>query len=154
LTLIAGSPPGPDDITHQRSIVRGLQYFTLTRPDISFSVNKVCKYLHAHWSAVKRILRYIHGTHTVELTFQKSPSTLFSAFSDADWAGDLDDRHSAGGFAIFFGPIMVSSSARKQPTVSCSRTEAEYKALANANAEPIWVEALIRELGVTLKEKP
>jgi histone deacetylase 1/2 len=38
--------------------------------------------------------------------------------------------------------------------VSRSSTEAEYKALANATAELIWVEALVRELGVTLKEKP
>jgi histone deacetylase 1/2 len=38
--------------------------------------------------------------------------------------------------------------------VSRSSTEAEYKALANATTELIWVEALVRELGVTLKEKP
>jgi histone deacetylase 1/2 len=158
LNLTDGSPLGPEDITRYKSIVGGLQYLTLTRPDLSFSVNKVCQYLHApttaHWSAVKRILRYIHGTRIVGLTFQLSRSTLLSAYSDADWAGDLDDRRSTGGFAIFFGPNLVSWSARKQPTVSRSSTEAEYKALANATAELIWVEALVHELGVFLKEKP
>jgi histone deacetylase 1/2 len=157
-TLTDGFPLGPDDITHYRSIVGGLQYLTMTRPDISFSVNKVCQYLHApttaHWSQVKRILRYIHGTRTIGLTFQRSSSTLLSAFSDTDWAGDLDDRRSTGGFNIFFGPNLISWSARKQPTVSRSSTEAEYKALANATAELIWVEALVRELGVTLRGKP
>ncbi|WMV57215.1 hypothetical protein MTR67_050600 [Solanum verrucosum] len=43
-----------------RSIVGGLQYLTFTRPDISFSVNKVCQFMHSptekHWAAVKRIL--------------------------------------------------------------------------------------------------
>jgi histone deacetylase 1/2 len=112
LSLHDGSPLGPDDNTRYRSIVGALQYLTLTRPDLCFSVNKVCQFLHAptttHWTAVKRILRYIHGTRTVGLTFQRSSSTLLSAFSDVDWAGDLDYRPSTGGFAIFFGPNIIS----------------------------------------------
>lgn len=125
---------------------------------MSYSVNKVCQYLHAptsvHWASVKRILRYVKGTTKLGITFQPSSSTLLSAFSDADWAGCLDDRRSTGGFAVFVGPNLVSWSARKQATVSRSSTEFEYKALANATAELIWVKALLSELGVKLKEKP
>jgi histone deacetylase 1/2 len=107
-----GEPLGVEDSTRYRSIVGALQYLTLTCPDLSFSINKVCQYLHApttsHWTALKHILRYVKDTINVGTTFQKSPSTHLSVFSDVDWAGCLDDRCSTGGFAIFIGPNLVS----------------------------------------------
>jgi histone deacetylase 1/2 len=158
LSLMDGEPLGVEDSTRYRSIVGALQYLTLTRPDLSFSVNKVCQYLHApttsHWTAIKRILQYVKDTINVGTTFQQSSSTRLSAFSDADWAGCLDDRRSTGGFAIFIGPNLVSWSAKKQPTVSRSSTEAEYKSLANATTEVIWLEVLLAELGVKLQGRP
>lgn len=63
LSAFEGTPLGVNDATRYQSIVGALQYLTLTRPDIAFSVNKVCQFLHApttvHWAAVKRILRYL-----------------------------------------------------------------------------------------------
>jgi histone deacetylase 1/2 len=76
MRLTDGNTLGAEDATHYRSVVGALQYLTLTRPDISFSVNKVCQYLHAptttHWSAVKRILRYIRGTMNYGLKIRVS----------------------------------------------------------------------------------
>ena len=72
-----------------RSIVGALQYATITRPEISFCVNKVSQFLAApldsHWKAVKRILRYLAGSVDYGLHIQKSDFTL-TAFSDSDWA--------------------------------------------------------------------
>jgi histone deacetylase 1/2 len=141
-----------DEATRYRSIVGGLQYLTLTRPDISFAVNKVCQFLHAprdpHWTAVKRILRFIKFTCSHGLQLRHTSDTLLSAFSDADWAGNLDDRRSTGGHAIFYGGNLIAWTARKQATVSHSSTESEYKAVANATAEVIWVQSLLTELGL------
>ncbi|GKE73236.1 gag/pol polyprotein, partial [Tanacetum coccineum] len=111
---------------------------------------QVCQYMHAptenHSSAVKRILRYLHGTVEHGMLIRRSSGstlqafsdvlwkgnldTSLEAFSDADSAGDSDDRRSTGGFAIYLGSNLISWTARKQRTVSRSSTEAEYKALA------------------------
>jgi len=158
LSRIKGEALGLEDSTRYRSIVGALQYLTLTRPDLAYSVNNVCQFLHVpttvHWTSVKRILRYIHLTSGIGLRIGKTSSTLLSAFSDADWAGDVDDRCSTGGFAIFFGSNLISWSARKQPTVSRSSTEAEYKSMANATAELIGVQSLLGELGVPVTQVP
>jgi hypothetical protein len=141
LSLHDGTPLSPEDATRYRSVVGSLQYLSHTRPDISFSMNRVCQFLSKptteHWSVVKRILRYLHETIDMSLCFNKSGAPLLSAFSDADWAGDADDRRSTGGFAVFFGGNIISWSSRKQSTVSRSSTEAEYKAIADATAEVI-----------------
>jgi hypothetical protein len=88
LSLTDGEMLGSDDSTNYRSIVGALQYITLTRPDIAFSVNKVTQFLHVpttvNWTAVKRILKYLHGTISLGLWLTKSSSTIVSAFSNAD----------------------------------------------------------------------
>jgi hypothetical protein len=117
LSVVDGDLLSSADFTRYRSIVGALQYVTLTRPDISFSVNKVCQFLHApitvHWTAVKRILRYLRGTISLGLRLSKSTSILVGAFSDADSAGCSDDRRSKGGFAVFLGSNLISWSAKK-----------------------------------------
>jgi hypothetical protein len=158
LSLSDGDPLTSDDATNYRNVVGALQYLTLTRPDISFSINKVYQFLHvltmAHWSAVKHILRYLHGTCGLGILIRRSSSLLLSTFSDADWAGNVDDMCSIGGFAIFLGPNLIKWCARKQAIMSRSSTEAKYKTLANAMTEVIWVQSVLAELGINLPRSP
>jgi hypothetical protein len=98
LFAYVGEPLGPHDASCYKSLVVGRQYLTLTRSDICFSVHKVCQYLHSptivHLTAAKRILQYVKETLGMGLQISKSQSMLVSGFSDADWAGCLDDRRS------------------------------------------------------------
>jgi histone deacetylase 1/2 len=118
----------------------------------------VCQFLHephdTHWTAVKRILRYVKLTGNHGLRINPVADTLLSAFSDADWAGNSDDRRSTGGYALFLGGNLIAWSARKQATVSRSSTESEYKALADATAELIWIQSVLQEIGIKLDRPP
>jgi hypothetical protein len=76
------------------------------------------------------------------------------AYNDVDWAGYPDDRRSTSGFSIFLGPNLISWSAKKQPAVFRSSTEAEYRALAVAAAELIWLQFLLHELHVLYSSTP
>jgi histone deacetylase 1/2 len=149
-----GSDMLPDP-TLYRSTVGALQYATLTRPDIAFSVNKVCQFmaqpLESHWKAVKRILRYLKGTLSHGLLLMPSPTSLpFSlrAYSDADWATDQDDRRSTSGSCIYFGPNLISWGSKKQPLVARSSTEAECRSMANTTTDLLWIQSLLRELRI------
>ena len=95
-----------------RSIVGALQYLTITRPDIAFSVNKACQFMHqptlAHWLSVKRILCYLRGTLHDGLLLNSSPQLTIEGFIDADWAAQPDDRRSASGYLIYLGGNLIS----------------------------------------------
>ncbi|PNX69458.1 putative copia-type protein, partial [Trifolium pratense] len=143
------------DASLYRSTVGALQYATLTRPDIAYSVNKVCQFmphpLESHWKAVKRILRYLKGTIHYGLLLQpssSSPPFSLRAYSDADWATDQDDRRSTSGSCIFFGSNLISWGSKKQQLVARSSTEAEYRSMANTTAELLWIQSLLQELQV------
>lgn len=139
-----------DDPRKFRQVVGSLQYLSLTRPDIAFAVNRVCQHMHSpqqhHWVSVKRILCYLQHTKDHGLLLTKSSSDRLQLFTDADWAGSSEDRRSTAGYALYYGPTLISWSSRKQRTVARSSTEAEYKALADAAAELKWVVSLLHEL--------
>ncbi|GKD65614.1 ribonuclease H-like domain-containing protein [Tanacetum coccineum] len=79
------------DPTLYRSLAGSLQYLTFTRPDISYAVQQVCLYMHdlrePHFSALKRIMRYVRVTLDYGLQLFSSSTTDLIAYSDADWAG-------------------------------------------------------------------
>ncbi|KAK9214347.1 hypothetical protein WN944_006336 [Citrus x changshan-huyou] len=159
ISLTSGTPLS--DPTPYRAAVGSLQYLSLTRPDISFAVNRMAQFMHQptteHWVLVKRILRYLSGTLDKGLLlYRDSPLTLhgFSnslhAFSDADWAGNKDDYSSTSAYLVYLGRNLVSWSLKKQQTVARSSTESEYRSIAATAAELRWVCSLLSKLGIGL----
>ena len=101
---------------------------------------------------MKRILRYIKGTIDLGIHLMACSSLTLHAFSDADWAGCLDDHRSTTDYCIFIGPNFVSWSCKKQPTMARSSAEVEYHALACTAAEITWLHSLLHELQVSTQD--
>ncbi|XP_020703349.1 uncharacterized protein LOC110114717 [Dendrobium catenatum] len=138
-----------------RHIVGSLQYLTITRPDIAFTVNKLCQHMHMpledDFKLLKRLLRYIKGTILFGLPIS-SGSLELSAFSDSDWAGDPIDRKSTSGYCAFLGNSLISWHVKKQKTVARSSSEAEYRALATATTDIIWLRRLLQEFQLNVSQ--
>lgn len=149
--------PNFSDPTLYRFVVGALQYVTITRPELCFSVNKVCQFmanpLDMHWQAVKRILRYLAGTQHLDLHLSPTSSSLpipLYGYCDAD----PDDRRSTSGDAVFLGPNLLSWWSKKQTVVARSSAEAEYRSLALITAEILWLTTLFIELKIPTQSPP
>jgi hypothetical protein len=152
-----GDPLSPEDITLYHQTLGALQYCLLTRPDIALSVNQLCQHMHTpsilHWTAAKRVLRYLKGTIDHGLWYTKG-SLHLQAFCDSDWAGNPDDRRSTTGIGIVLGSSLISWTAKKQSVVARSSTEAEYRAMALATTDLFWLRMLFKDLGIPLFSTP
>jgi hypothetical protein len=131
------------------SRAEALQYLAFTRPDLTYAIQKTCIHMHDPWKShlavLKRLLRYVRGTVDFGLVLHCT-STELVVYTDTDWAGCPDTRRSTSSYAVFLGDNLVSWSSKRQPVVSRSSAETEYRAVANGVAKASWLRQLLAEL--------
>ena len=150
----AGDTDTPIPNFPYQEIVGSLLYLaTYSRPDIAHAVSVVAQYAsnfrEIHCTAVKRILKYLRGTTDFALCYSQDSHEphILTAFSDADYAGDINDRKSRSGSILFLnnGPVIWLS--RKQPCTASSTTESEYVAASLTSKEVVWARRLLADIG-------
>ena len=123
-------------------IVDSLQYLLIRRPELSYSVNKVCQFMHHpkqhHWKVVKRILHYLVGSQTHGLLLCMPSQLPLQAYVDANWDSNSDDRKSTTGYTVFLGQNLIAWTSNKQKVVSRSTTEVEYRSIATTLVVIKW----------------
>lgn len=143
------------DVPYRELIGSLLWLSTCTRPDITFATNRLASYTNCataeHWSAAKRVLRYLQGTKNYNLTYEKSKTKDIIGFSDSDWAGDKENRRSTTGFTFVLSNGPIAWESRRQKTTALSTCEAEYMALSDASKEALFLRNLYSSI---FKEDP
>ena len=123
-----------------------------TRPDIAFVVGVLGRYLSdpglSHWKAAKKVMRYLQGTKDHMLTYRRADTLEIVGFSDADYAGCVDDKKSTSGYIYMMAGGAVSWKSVKQTLTASSTMEAEYMACYEATCQAIWLRNFISALGV------
>lgn len=134
-----------------QSAVQSLLYLSMrTRPDITYSVCHMAKFSSKptkHWTAIKRVMRYLKGTFNFGILYTKQRSREPVAYSDVDWAGDLDDCKSTSGYLFQISGGATSWRSKKQSAVVLSTAKAKYMALASTAQEAMCMRQLATELG-------
>jgi len=137
--------------TPYRSAIGSLMYLMIcTRPDIAYAVGKLSRYCEnptqAHWSAVKRIFRYIKGTQNSGLTLRLSGMFDLVGYCDADWGGCLRTRKSTDGVLFVLAGTAISWKSKRQSIVALSTCEAEYIVTCSGAKEASYLARLLCDM--------
>ena len=145
------------DVPYGNAVGALLYLATSTQPDISFTVATLCRFIAnpgiKHWNAVKHLFCYLQGMKDARLVYRHDlfdPRGIFTAYCDADNAGNVDNGCSTGGYALLITGAAVSWSSRLQTITALSTTEAEYVSAVDAGKEVAWMRQLLDEFGFTL----
>ncbi|MBW0532408.1 hypothetical protein O181_072123, partial [Austropuccinia psidii MF-1] len=136
-----------------RSAVGSINYLsTATRPDLSFAVSSLSQHLEKpgiqHWKAFLHVLKYLCGTQEVVLWYSRKGEAGLISYSDADWGNCRETRRSTSGFLAQLHGCLIFWKTRKQPSVSISTAEAEYKSLCDLTSELLWFGQLCHEANI------
>ena len=134
----------PVEKVQYQSMAGSLVYASFaTGPDVSQAVGVLSKFnfapIEAHLTAAKHVLRYLKGTINLSFHYKQTENSDIVGFSDADWASDMDNRHSTTGNVFMMAGGAICWLSQKQSTVAVSTAESEYIALSSAAQEAVWL---------------
>ena len=153
--------PNPSSTTQYRSLIALANFISCwTRPDITFIVNKLCKFMSnpgpVHWQALKHLLRYLKGTAHVGLSYNFSlPSRVpgLHGYTDSSYADCPDTSRSTIAYTFYYGGAILSWYSKLHTYVTTSTNHAEHAALAAGAKEAQWLVQLF-QLDSQVKHTP
>jgi len=138
------------DVALYCQLIGSLIYLTTTLVDISFTVSMVSRFMtepkELHWKTTKRILKYRHGIIGYGLVYISTKDLTLIGYTNSYWACWMDQRKSTSVSLFSMSSTTIAWSIKKQPTISLSTTEAEYKATTTTTCETMWLKRILEDL--------
>jgi hypothetical protein len=132
--------------------VGSLLYLTHSRPDLSYLVGTVSRFMQEshelHWKVAKCILRYIHGTITFGIHYATDSTLDLIGFTNSNWVGNSIDCKSTSGYSLSLGSGPIYWSRKKQSPIALSSSKAEYIGVFNITIQSMWLQHFLTELGI------
>jgi hypothetical protein len=151
LVLVKSKEKGDAGIPEYGSLVGALLFLSVcTRPDISFAVGKLAKFVSKpepeHWKAAIELTKYLKGSREIGISLGGSTGNQLFGYADSDWGSDIDDRISVSGGIIYWGSSVISWFSRKQSMVCLSTAEAESHAMVDVAKELVYTQRLVGDI--------
>jgi hypothetical protein len=125
-----------------------------TRPDISFTMNKLSQFTSNlgddHWRALDRVMHYLAGTMDYKIHYSGYPAVL-ERYIDENWISDVEELYATSGYVFTLGGAIVSWRSCKQIILTRSTMETELTALDTTTMEVDWLRELLMDLPIVKK---
>nr|GEW12636.1 ribonuclease H-like domain, reverse transcriptase, RNA-dependent DNA polymerase [Tanacetum cinerariifolium] len=143
--------------TEYRSLIECLRYLLHTRPDLSYSVGLLSRFMQEpkeqHMKAVKQVLRYVKGTKDYGITYKHNGGNIIQGFSDSSYGVNTQEGKGTTSIIFYYGDSPISWSTQKQATVALSSRELEFIAATAAATQALWLKRLLSRLTHSEEEK-
>ncbi|GJW27479.1 ribonuclease H-like domain, reverse transcriptase, RNA-dependent DNA polymerase [Tanacetum coccineum] len=143
--------------TEYRSLIGCLRYLLHTRPDLSYSVGLLSRFMQEpreqHMKAIRQVLRYVKGTKDYGITYKHNGGNKIHGFSDSSYGVNTQEGKGTTGIIFYYGESPISWSTQKQATVALSSCESEFIAATAAATQALWLKRLLSKLTHSQEEK-
>ncbi|GJR40311.1 ribonuclease H-like domain, reverse transcriptase, RNA-dependent DNA polymerase [Tanacetum coccineum] len=143
--------------TEYRSLIGCLRYLLHTRPDLSYSVGLLSRFMQEpreqHMKAIRQVLRYVKGTKDYGITYKHNGGNKIHGYSDSSYGVNTQEGKGTTGIIFYYGESPISWSTQKQATVALSSCESEFIAATAAATQALWLKRLLSKLTHTQEEK-
>ncbi|GJY42172.1 ribonuclease H-like domain, reverse transcriptase, RNA-dependent DNA polymerase [Tanacetum coccineum] len=144
--------------TEYRSLIRCLRYLLHTRPDLSYSVGLLSRFMQEpreqHMKAIRQVLRYVKGTKDYGITCKHNGGNKIYGYIDNSYGVNTQEGKGTTGIIFYYGESPISNgSTQKQATVALSSCESEFIATTTAATQALWLKRLLSKLTHSQEEK-